>query len=276
MGILAFPLAVLIGGYLLVLVLVAVFQRRLIYLPVRSSEKDLLTLAETSGCRPWRDEQGEVIAWRSKTPRTGARARILVFNGNAGYALHLVHLIEALEQVGAGQSWEVILLEYPGYGARSGRPGESAFRAAGIDAVNRLGKEDSRPVFLLGISIGTGPACALASDLDSIAGLMLITPFSRLEDVAAARYPWLPVRRFLRDRYDNIDALANYAGPVALLLAGQDETTPARLGRELHRSLQTPSLLREQADRQHNTLDLSPTASWWDEASRFLLDEPRN
>lgn len=264
-------LAILIGGYLVIVLLAAVFQRHLIYFPSRAPEEALLELARSTGCRPWRNEDGAIIGWRNSEPRKEARARILILHGNAGYALDRTRYIEALEQVDGGRSWEVILFEYPGFGARSGRPGEKVFLAAGAEAVDQLIREDHRPVYLLGESIGTGPASALASVSNSVAGVILVTPFSSLVDVAARQYRWLPVRLLLRDRYDNIKALSGYPRPVAVILAGRDEVTPPELGRRLHASLTGPSLLIEQPDAQHNTLDLSPTAPWWGEVSEFLL-----
>jgi pimeloyl-ACP methyl ester carboxylesterase len=269
-------LVILVGGYLVVLLLATVFQRHLIYFPRRAPEEALLELARSTGCRPWRNENGEIIGWRNAESQKGARGRILILHGNAGYALDRTHYIEALEQVDGGRSWEVILFEYPGFGARSGRPSEKAFRAAMTEAVDQLTAEDNRPIFLLGESIGSGPACAAAFDTDSIAGLVLVTPFNSLVDAAAAHYPWLPVRWLIRDRYDNIKALEDFNGPVVLLLAGHDEVVPNRLGRKLHASLRAPSLLLEQSEAGHNTLDLTPSASWWREASGFLLDRPNS
>lgn len=266
-------LAVLIGGYLMVLLLATVFQRHLIYFPSRAPEEEMLELARSAGCRPWRNESGEIIGWRNVDSRREARGRILILHGNAGVALNRTHYLEALELVDAGRSWEVILFEYPGFGARSGHPGEKALRAAGAEAIDQLMREDSRPVYLLGESIGSGPACALASDFDAIAGVVLVTPFSSLVDVAVRQYRWLPVRRLLRDRYDNIKALAGYQRPVVMIIAGHDEMTPPELGRRLHASLSGPSLFIEQPEARHNTIDLSPTAPWWKEASEFLLGD---
>jgi pimeloyl-ACP methyl ester carboxylesterase len=269
-------IVILIAGYLVVVLLVAVFQRHLIYFPSRAPEEALLELARSTGCRPWRNESGEIIGWRNAESRKEAGGRILILHGNAGYALNRTHYLKALEQVDGGRSWEVILFEYPGFGARSGRPGEKVFLAAGAEAVDQLMREDHRPVYLLGESIGSGPACALASVSDSGAGVILVTPFSSLVDIAVLQYRWLPVRRLLRDRYDNIKALTGYPHPVAVILAGRDEVTPPELGRRLHASLSGPSLLIEQPDAQHNTLDLSPTAPWWNEVSEFLLRRPRD
>jgi len=82
----------------------------------------------------------------------------MILHGNAGFALHRTHYLQALEEIDEGRTWEVILFEYPGYGSREGRPGEAVFRTAVSEAIGQLMQEDDRPIFLLGESIGSGPA----------------------------------------------------------------------------------------------------------------------
>src|SRR5260221_694683 len=78
---------------------------------------------------------------------------------------------------------------------------------------------DSRPLHLLGESIGSGVACALAGEMpDRIAGLALVVPLARLEEVAREKFRWLPVSLLLRDKFDNIAALGSYRGRVAFVV----------------------------------------------------------
>lgn len=114
----------------------------------------------------------------------------------------------------------------------------------------------------------------LASSLPAqVSSLLLVTPFTSLTDVAAGHYSWLPVRALLSDRYDSQEALGHDNGPVAFLIAGNDEIVPATLGRKLHSDYRGPKLLRERPRAGHNTLNFDPTASWWRELSDFLLAE---
>ena len=168
----------------------------------------------------------------------------------------------------------MFLFEYPGYGARPGSPGEQAFIEAGGQALAQLAP-DSRPVFLLGESLGSGLACALAARApQQVAGVFCVTPFARLGDVAAHHYPFLPVRWLLRDRWENSAALRHFPGPLAVLLAEEDEVIPARHGRRLFEDFAGRKRLWLEPGARHNTLDFSPRAAWWREVSDFLL-EPR-
>lgn len=249
--------------------MITALQRQMIYFPTVADEETLLNEAARLVLEPWRDDMGELIGWR--TAGTGQdQRRMLVFHGNAGYALnrnYYVHGLKALQQ-----GWQVYLFEYPGYGARPGSPSADAMKFAAERAVRQLLAQDSRPLYLLGESLGGGVASYMAGAFpDEIAGLLLVTPFSSLEDVAAHHYWFLPVRLLLKERFDAMAALSHYRGPIAFLLAGQDQVVPKQFGQRLHDAYQGPRWLREIPGAGHNTLPLYPGADWWREATDFLL-----
>ncbi|MDB6150790.1 MAG: hypothetical protein JWQ44_2238 [Chthoniobacter sp.] len=263
--------------YLVVVMLVASFQSSLIYHPFHASEETLIEEARTLRLEPWRDAAGAIIGWRSPI-RSGIRAenRLLVFHGNAGYALHRLQYVGGFEQVNGGRTWEVYLFEYPGYGARPGEVGEKPFIEAGMAAVEALLQEDPRPVYLLGESLGSGPACAIASRAPKrISGLFLVTPFAALTDVAAHHYPFLPVRMILRDRWENAVALREYKGPVAVRVAALDEIVTLDQGQKLYEAYAGPKRLWTEAGAQHNAIDFGLSGPWWGESSEFVLGVAR-
>ena len=60
-------------------------------------------------------------------------------------------------------------------------------------------------------------------------GLILVTAFDSLWRVAAAQFPWLPVRLLFRNNLDPAEYLAGSRLPVALISAGGDGLVlPAR------------------------------------------------
>ncbi|WP_158675457.1 alpha/beta hydrolase [Thiohalobacter thiocyanaticus] len=254
----------------------AACQRNLIYYPVREDLSHLLRQAQSQGAEPWYDRRGALIGWTLRgegRPTAEGRGRhLVVFHGNAGHALDRTYYAEALFSL-AGSPWQTVsLFEYPGYGARDGQPGEKQILAAADAAVGELVANGEERIFLLGESLGGGVAAALAGRYPKrIAGLILITPFTRLADVGRVHFPYLPVRWLLRERYDTVAALRGYHGPVAVLLAGRDEIVPARLGRELYQAYEGPKRRWVQARATHNGLDLSPGAGFWNQATDFLL-----
>lgn len=258
--------------YAVLLVMMAGCQRRFIYYPERAPMGDLLDLARGAGLEPWRDHDDELVGWRTPAvDENRIKNTLVVFHGNAGYALHRTYFARGFESIPDARDWQVYIFEYPGYGARPGRPSEGTIKQSAEEAIHLLRKAGLR-VFLIGESLGGGVACYLAGKHPGeIAGLFLVTPFTSLVDVGRHHYPILPVGLLLRERYDNSRALKEYRGPVAFLVAGRDEVIPARLGLRLHDEYQGPRKLIVQQDRTHNTLIYQPRAPWWREVAEFLL-----
>ena len=247
--------ALLVGG-------IALFQDRLIYLPQRASVGEMLG----SGLRAWPGEgdfRGLVA-----DPAEPARATAIVFHGNAGHAGQRRFYADALLPLGV----RVILAEYPGYGPRDGATGEASLVADAEQVIARAQRDFGAPLLVVGESLGAGVAAAAAARQPGlVAGLLLITPWDRLENVAAHHYPWLPVRLLLRDRYDSASHLAAFGAPVLVVVAERDDIVPARFGRALHAALSGPSRLVTIAAAGHNDWTLRVDAAWWRDAIAYLL-----
>jgi pimeloyl-ACP methyl ester carboxylesterase len=249
------------------------FQRRLIYHPSRDTPTALEEMARTQGFEPLANPAGHTIAWMH-LPKDGdpPEAVFIVFHGNAGFALHRAYYRDALREL-SGDRWACAVLEYPGYGARSGSPDKHTLEAAAEELLSVLLERFDVPVHLIGESLGSGVATGLAAaHPDQIEGLLLVTPFTSLAEAGQRHFPLLPVRLLLRDNFDNTRNLKNYHGPVAVLLAARDRVIPAVLGEKLHDSYHGPRRLWVQPEADHNTLDLSPGNDFWKEMGDFLLD----
>ena len=252
-----------------VIAMFTTLQRQMIYYPAVADERVLLEQAARLGLKPWRDRHQGLIGWQPASQGESGR-RMVVFHGNAGFALHRDYFVEGFQALAEG--WEVFLFEYPGYGARSGSPSEEAIKAAATQAVELLFSRDARPIYLIGESLGGGVASHLAAAFpEQVAGLLLVTPFSSLVDVAAHHFKWLPVRAALSERYDSMEPLTRYRGPVAFLLAGEDEVVPKVLGQRLYDHYDGPRWIRVIPGAGHNSLPVYPGADWWGEVSAFLL-----
>lgn len=272
--ILGLPLAI----YGILCLVIFFTQRSMLYFPSRISEERAMARGKVEGLEPWRDEKGQLIGW--KTPASDMNAsdingphlivpRLLILHGNAGMALDREPLTKLFP------AWEAHILEYPGYGARAGEPSERSLVEAALQAIELLKTERPGPVYILGESIGTGVACQAAAQRPRQAeGLILLTPLNRMKAVAHTHYPWIPTF-LLRDRYDSVEALTRYQGPVAFLLAEQDEVIPAHLGKNLFETYTGPKRLWIQAGARHNTLDFSPERPIWKEIQAFVETAPR-
>jgi pimeloyl-ACP methyl ester carboxylesterase len=246
--------------------------RQFVYFPTRAKPEQMEASAARLGLEPWPGPSRGFMGWRRSlvptVPRPG-RA-LLVFHGNAGCALDRVYFVEGFEAVSRKPLWDVHLFEYPGYGARSGSPSEKEIKKAAESAAKVLLAE-GRPLFLLGESLGSGVASHLAGTLGrDISGIILVTPFTSLLEVARIHYSFLPIDLLMTEKYDSMEALKNYRGPAAFIMAEMDEIVPARLGLNLHDAFSGPKRLWIQKGRTHNTLNYDPSEKWWKEVSDFI------
>ncbi len=241
------------------------FQDHLLYFPAKGSVADMAR----GGLSPWpaSDDFRGLVA----EPAGAARGTAIVFHGNAGHAGQRDYYVEALRPLGI----RVILAEYPGYGPRDGALGEASLvadAAAGIEAAQQ---QFGAPLLVIGESLGAGvAAAAVARQKEPVAGVLLITPWDQLENVAAFHYPWLPVRWLLRDRYDNVTHLSSFGKPVMVAVAERDDIVPARFGRALYDSLPQPKQWVVMAGAGHNDWTLRVDRAWWLQALEFLLPAP--
>lgn len=223
------------AGYILLIILCALFQRKLLYIP----SHDKLN----NGLNEW-IINGQLIGY--VRPVTSPKTVWLFMHGNAGQAADRIYVLPSFPATDA-----VFILEYPGYGARSGSPSQTSFNTAAQQAYELLKKQyPQTPVCIAAESIGSGPASYLGTLPDPPAKIALITPFSRLVDVASGHYPYLPVKLLLQDKWDNIAALQHYQGQLEVFGARSDRIIPVSQARAVVES--KPSAILHLIEGDHN------------------------
>ena len=239
---------------------------RFIYFPEKAATEELVS----DGLRAW--PTPEAFRGLVAEPAGAARASAIVFHGNAGHAGHRSFYAAALIRLGL----RVILAEYPGYGPRDGTPAEETLVADAQQTIALAHRIHGAPLLLIGESLGAGVAAAAGSrERDKTAGLLLITPWDRLEHVAAHHNPWLPVKWLLRDQFDSVTHLASFGRPILVVIAERDSIVPARFGKALYNSLAEPRQLMVVKAADHNDWIGRVDETWWREAIGFLLTPPR-
>jgi len=256
-------------AYLAVVLFYAFMQRSFLYHPQTQSPDAALGHVEHQGGSAWLDTNGDWLGWRYEA--TGTTRRALVMHGNAGEALDRRYWTELFRGLHDTGPWEVTVLEYPGYGPRSGKPSEPALRDAALQAMDLLQAERPGPVLLLGESLGSGVAAHVAAARpDAIAGIILVTPFASLGAVAQHHLPFLPVSLLLRDRFDTLGMLKDFAGPMVIVTGSADTIVPEQFALPLKKAHKGPLLHWSQPGAGHNNIDVDPRAAGWREIDAFL------
>jgi pimeloyl-ACP methyl ester carboxylesterase len=157
----------------------------------------------------------------------------LLLHGNGGQAADRVY---ALGKFSPRDS--VYIMEYPGYGKRTGTPSRKSFDAAALEAYELLRAQyRGKPGCVVSESIGSGPASTLAHHARPPDKLVMIVPFDEFTSVARGHAPYLPVGWMLSGTWNNVAALAGYAGPVDIFGAERDAVIPVAHARALAASL---------------------------------------
>jgi pimeloyl-ACP methyl ester carboxylesterase len=203
---------ILISGvvaYLGVCAALFFMQRSLIYFPVPASGDEGTTFTLPT-------KEAHVLV--STRPNDGPRA-MLYFGGNAeDVSLSMPSLSAAFPD------YAIYLLHYRGYGGSSGQPSEKALFEDALSLFDEVRAAHSR-IAIIGRSLGSGIAVYVAS-LRPIERLVLVTPFDSLQDVAAAHFPYVPVRWLLRDKFESWKYAPQVCAPTLIVAAEQDEIVP--------------------------------------------------
>lgn len=163
--------------------------------------------------------------------REGSQDIVLFFHGNGTKAAWLDRW---LAQLSDHFNATTMIAEYRGY-ADEETPDEKGVLEdcfAARDYLCRRYEKSPRDIILYGRSLGGGCAVAMAAQ-GGAKTLVLERTFDRLVNVAADKYPVIPVRWLMRNRYDSIAKLTVYDGPLVMLHGTGDQVVPMHHARTL-------------------------------------------
>jgi pimeloyl-ACP methyl ester carboxylesterase len=216
---------------------------------------------------------GERLRGLHVPPARPAAERLLIlgFGGNAWNADAMAATLADLYPEA-----DIVTFHYRGYPPSEGSPGAAAMRDDALRVFDfARARFPARRIVAVGFSVGGGVAASLATRRP-VDGLILVTAFDSLWRVAAAQFPWLPVRLLFRNNLDPAEDLRGSRTPVALLSAGRDELVlPART-EALRRAVPHLVFDRTISGRGHNDIYQDPAfAPAMREALQRLLAERR-
>jgi fermentation-respiration switch protein FrsA (DUF1100 family) len=236
--------------YFLIAVLFYIFQRRLLYFPQKQyASPQQLGLEGVEEVRVRTSHTRRLYAWYAPAPP--GRPTILYFHGNGGSLASRAPRLDFFRQHGYG----VLLTTYRGYSGSSGWPAEYPIKMDALYFFHWLmarGVLES-DIVLYGESLGTGVAVAVALNHHPRA-IVLEAPYSSIVDVAAARFPFLPVRPFMKDRYESIRLIGRLQSPLLIVHGERDRIVPAKYARKLFQAARQPKEAAWLHDAGHNNL----------------------
>jgi pimeloyl-ACP methyl ester carboxylesterase len=225
-------IGLLLAGAVLLLLLLWLFQRRLIYLPLDHQVPSAgSVLAGASDVAVTTEDGLELGAWFVSPSDCEPRATVLFFPGNAGNRSARAPLARALAERG----FSIMLVDYRGYGGNPGSPSERKLARdarAAWSYLNRREDVDADRLIYLGESLGAAVALELAIEHPP-AALVLRSPFTSMTEIGKLHYPFLPVGWLLADRYPSIDRVSALRAPLLVIAGNRDNIVPLEHSRAL-------------------------------------------
>jgi uncharacterized protein len=183
--------------------------------------------------------------------RTTPQGHLLLCHGNAGNVGDRVTHAALLSAAG----FDVLLFDYRGYGRSGGSPSETGTYHDARAALRRMleepGVEPAR-VFYLGESLGGAVALELALERPP-AGLVLVSAFTGIRDMARLHYPRIPAA-LVPDAYPTLRRIGALRAPLLVLHGDRDEIVPASQGRALFEAAPGPKRIRLFAGLGHSEM----------------------
>ena len=252
-----------VGGYVAVVSLLYLAQRRFVFVPPEAGH-----LTPTGAGWPEAEEavldtsDGErVIVWHA--PPRGDKPVVIFFHGNGEIVAWRTRQHRQLTADGTG----IVALSYRGYMGSTGAPTEEGLlRDAEAAFQFATSRYPSNPVVLWGYSIGSGVAVALAAR-HPVAKVILEAPFSSTVDVAALRFPFIPVRWLMLDQFRSDQRIDAVHAPLLIMHGEQDWVIPIRFGERLFQLAHEPKRFVRFPGGNHVDLDRFGAV---DVAQRFI------
>ena len=245
--------AVLLGLLLLVL-LVRMFEERLVFFPDRYAtnewdpsrmgvEVEDVFFTTSDGVRLhawWAPASSFAKATEDKPAEQapGTALTILYFHGNAGNLTNRIENIAFLRQLPAN----VLAVDYRGYGKSEGRPTEAGVYLDAQAAYDYLFHERGvvpDQLVVLGQSLGVAVAVDLASKRP-VAGLILEGGFPSAGRVVQRTMGLPGLHLVIRSKFDSAAKLKEISVPVLVAHCTRDPILPYALGEELYAAANQP------------------------------------
>lgn len=242
-----------------------IFQWRLVYRPARDrvdpkdigldfvEEQELLT-----------PDGQTLIGWYA--PAKPGMPTILYFHGTNGGLIHRKDRIMRFNRAGYG----VYMVSYRRYSGSTGKPSQAWLTADGLfayDTLRELGVS-ADDIVVYGESIGTGIATPVAVGRD-VAAVILEAPFTSTVDIAKKRYPFLPIRRYMLERFESVNIIHRIAAPLLVFHGENDKVIPLSSGQELFDAAIEPKRMKVIPNAGHARLLRSGA---WSEIQDFLKE----
>jgi dienelactone hydrolase len=204
--------------------------------------------------------------WLARPTASGA-ARLplaIYFGGNAEEVSWM------MEMSARFPGWAFLAVNYRGFGGNPGEPGEAALAGDANtihDWAAARADVDAGRIVAIGRSLGSGVVVQLAA-ARRLSGVVLVTPFDSLRDVAQRIYRFVPVGLLLRHPFDSLARAGAIDTPLLALVAAEDTLIPPAHAKRLYDAWRGAKDWHLFARADHGSISADP--AYWSSIAAFL------
>lgn len=204
--------------------------------------------------------------WFIKKEISGESPLVVYYGGNAEEVSGNLLDLDRMRHV------SFLFVNYRGYGKSQGKPTEENLVKDALfvcdEMVNREGI-DPNNIILMGRSLGSGVAVQVAAKR-KIRGIILVTPFDSLVNVAKSHYPLFPVGLAIKHRFDSMKYASEIKYPALALMGTSDQIIANKHSEELRKAWGGPikAIFIEKAG--HNDIQIFP--EYWSAIREFIKE----
>ena len=236
MNILTTIILIFISIYFFILISTYIFQRNLLYHPTENNYSGDKITVSVKKLKIKTQDGIELLSWYHNKD-TNKYKTILFLHGNAGTLENRIHKINHFEKMEVN----FLLIAWRGFSGNRGKPTEQGLYEDARSAVRwlKLNGVSENDIIIYGESLGTGVATEIAQN-KNFAGMILESPFTSMKEAGKDKYPYLPVRLLLKDKYESDRKIKNVNIPILIMHGEVDNIVPFHMGEKMYKLANEP------------------------------------
>jgi len=229
-------LSILAVGYFVLIIFTYIFQRNLLYHPTENNYSGDKISVDVEKIKIITQDNIELVSWYHKKNLNNYKT-ILFLHGNAGSLENRIHKINHFRDMNVN----FLIIAWRGFSGNEGKPTEKGLYEDARSAVRWLKSNGVKEnnIIIYGESLGTGVATEIAQN-KNFAGVILESPFTSMIDAGKDKYPYLPVRFLLKDKYESDKKIKNVKSPVLIMHGKVDNIVPFHMGKKMYELANEP------------------------------------
>ncbi len=229
-------LLIIILIYFFILISTYAFQRNLLYHPGENNYSGDKITVEIKKIRIKTKDNIELLSWYHEKNLNDYKT-VLFLHGNAGTLENRIHKINHFQNMNIN----FLIVAWRGFSGNKGKPTEKGLYEDARSAIRWLKSKGvkEKNIIIYGESLGTGVATEISQN-KNFAGIILESPFTSMIAAGKDKYPYLPVRLLLKDKYESDRKIKNIIIPILIMHGKIDKIVPFHMGKKMYELANEP------------------------------------